>query len=193
VYHRAVRLVLASQSPRRADLLTAAGFSFLVRPVDVDESVLPGESPDAYVLRLALEKARAACRDPGDVCLGADTTVVLDGRLLGKPADASQATEMLRFLSGRTHEVLTGVALVADRAQAYDVAVTQVTFLHMTDEEIAWYVATGEPEDKAGAYAIQGFASRFVDSIAGSYSNVVGLPVSLVYRLVREVAGTVLS
>lgn len=187
MYHRAVRFVLASQSPRRADLLEAAGFSFEVRPVGVDESILPGESPHGYVLRLALEKARSACRDPGDVCLGADTTVLLDGRMLGKPSDAREAAEMLRFLSGRTHEVLTGVALVGPGGQAYDVAITQVTFLQMTEQEIAWYVATGEPQDKAGAYAIQGFAARFVESIAGSYSNVVGLPVSLVYRMLRDV------
>ncbi len=182
-----VRLILASASPRRADLLTAAGFTFDVHPVEVDESVLPGEKPDAYVLRLALAKGRAcAARHPGSVVLAADTSVVVDDRILGKPEDASDAENMLRALSGRTHEVLTGVALCRDGREAAEVVCTSVRFAHLSPAEVRWYVASGEPRDKAGAYAVQGLASRYVDSVEGSYSNVVGLPVATVYRLLRE-------
>lgn len=178
-----MRLVLASQSPRRAALLEAAGFTFDVDPVEVDERVRDGESPREYVARLALEKARyAACRNPGSVVLGADTAVLAGRRLLGKPADAADAAAMLKRLSGRTHRVLTGVALCLGSSTWTAVEVTRVRFLRLTDREIAWYVGTGEPDGKAGAYAIQGLASRFVDRIEGSYTNVVGLPVSTVYR-----------
>lgn len=183
---RAVPLLLASGSPRRAELMRAAGFEFDVAPPDVDESPLPGERPREYVLRLALEKARAARAAPGQVVLGADTTVVIDDTILGKPATAVEAADMLRRLSGRVHEVWTGVAVRRDGAEVSEVGVTRVEFAPMTPDEIAWYVASGEPEGKAGAYAVQGLASRFVTHIEGSYSNVVGLPVALVYQLLQR-------
>jgi septum formation protein len=183
-----VRLILASASPRRADLLTAAGFAFDVMPIEIDERVLAAERPTDYVVRLARAKAReVARRNPGRPVLGADTAVVVDDRILGKPADAAEAGEMLRMLSGRSHDVLTGVAVCLDRREACDVACTRVRFLHLSDAEIAWYVASGEPFDKAGAYAVQGLASRFVEGINGSYSNVVGLPVATVYRALKQI------
>ncbi len=179
-------LILASRSPRRAELLVAAGIAFEVLAADVDETPHPGEAPEAYVERLAIEKARAvlALRPDASV-LGADTTVVIDGLILGKPADAAEATAMLRRLRGRVHEVFTGVALV--RAGRVDSAVerTRVWFDPMTDEDISWYVASGEPVDRAGAYAIQGLASRFIPRIEGSYANVVGLPVAVVSSILR--------
>jgi septum formation protein len=178
-------LILASASPRRAELLAAAGFVFEVAPQEVDEAVRVGETPEAYVVRVAWEKVHSACRKSGSVVLGADTAVVIDGEVLGKPRDDRDAADMLKRLSGRTHDVLTGVAVGGDQLLS-DVARTAVRFLPLTDEEIAWYVASGEPRDKAGAYAIQGLASRFVDHIEGSYSNVVGLPIALVCRLLRR-------
>jgi septum formation protein len=178
-----VRLLLASTSPRRAELLRAAGFEFDVAPSDVDETPLPGERPREYVLRLAIEKARVARPAPGQVVLGADTTVVIDEIILGKPATAEEATAMLSRLAGRVHEVWTGVALRKDGREVSEVDITRVEFAPMTTAEIAWYVASGEPEGKAGAYAVQGLASRFVTHIEGSYSNIVGLPVALVYQL----------
>lgn len=181
-------LILASQSPRRAELLRAAGFAFEVETADVDESLGVGEAPEAYVLRLAEAKAAAvATRHPDAAVVGADTTVVIDEQILGKPTDRADAVRMLRQLAGRTHEVLTGVAVGRGARWLSRVASTSVTFLPMTDAEIAWYAASGEPDDKAGAYAIQGLASRFVERIDGSYSNVVGLPVALVHRLLKEI------
>ena len=188
------RLVLASASPRRAELLRAAGIAFDVKVADVDETQSVGETPAAYVERLAIAKAVAITEqgEPGAV-LGADTTVVIDGAVLGKPIDASDATRMLRLLSGRTHLVLTGVALIApatagqvSRLRRARVCTTRVTFASLSDAELAWYVASGEPMDKAGGYAIQGLASRFVTGIDGSYSNVVGLPVSHVWAMCGE-------
>ena len=182
-----MRLILASASPSRADLLAAAGFAFDVTPVEIDERVLAGEQATAYVERLARQKTRlAARRNPGRPVLGADTAVVVDDRILGKPADAAEAAVMLRMLSGRSHDVVTGVAVCLDGREAGEVACTRVRFLQLSDAEIAWYVASGEPFDKAGAYAVQGLASRFVESIDGSYSNVVGLPVATVCRLLRH-------
>lgn len=178
-----MRLLLASTSPRRAELLRAAGFEFDAVPSDVDESPLPGEQPRDYVLRLALGKARAASPAPGQIVVGADTTVVVDGTMLGKPGSAEEAAAMVARLAGRTHEVWTGVALRLDGREVCDVGISRVEFAPMTAEEIAWYVASGEPDGKAGAYAVQGLASRFVTRIEGSYSNVVGLPVALVYQL----------
>ena len=176
--------MLASASPRRADLLAAAGFGFGVEPADVDERVLPGEDPVAHVARLASSKAQAvAGRRPGAWVLGADTVVVVDGTILGKPADDADAVRMLTLLSGRTHAVLTGVCVVRGSEARSAVASTDVEFAVLAPAAIAWYVSTGEPRDKAGAYAIQGLASRFVTRINGSYSNVVGLPVSLVVTL----------
>jgi septum formation protein len=181
-------VVLASASPRRAELLCAAGIEFEVIVADVDERVRPGESPDAYVARLAVDKARAvAAKAEGRPVLAADTSVVVDGDILGKPLDAMDATRMLRRLSGREHQVLTGVCLTgATRMAALDqvcVETTMVAFAPLTDDEIAWYVASGEPMDKAGAYAIQGLASRFITRIDGSYANVVGLPIARVYAM----------
>lgn len=182
-------LILASASPRRAELLRAARLAFETRAVDVDETPLPDESPDAHVRRLAEEKARAVHAKRRDaVVLGADTVVVADGKILGKPRDEEEAARMLRMLSGREHEVLTGVAVVGPNSSRTEVASTRVWLSPLTDDEIAWYVATREPMDKAGAYAIQGFASRFIERIEGSYSNVVGLPVALVYRLLNAVS-----
>jgi len=178
-------LILASASPRRAELLAAAGFVFEVRPQHVDETPRDGESAEAYVLRVAWEKVHSACRKSGVTVIGADTVVLADGAMLGKPADAAEATGMLQRLSGRDHTVLTGVA-VGGQKEAGEVCRTTVRFLPLSDEEIAWYVASGEPWDKAGGYAIQGLASRFVERIEGSYSNVVGLPIAVVYRLLRR-------
>jgi len=179
-------LILASASPRRKELLTAAGIVFEALPVAVDESIREREPPAEHVKRLAEEKAReASSQRPDAVVLGADTIVLAGSEILGKPRDADDATRMLRLLSGKDHEVLTGVAIVsADRA-VVEVARTRVRFSPLTEDEIAAYIQSGEPMDKAGAYAIQGFASRFVERIEGSYSNVVGLPVALVYRLLK--------
>lgn len=182
-----MRLVLASGSPRRADLLRAAGFEFVVRPALVDESRLPGEHPEDYVRRLAATKAAAiASAGERDVVVGADTIVLLDGDILGKPADDDDAAGMLARLSGRTHEVLTGVAVQRGVASLVGVERAQVRFAPIDADEIAWYVATGEPRDKAGAYGIQGLASRFVERIEGSYATVVGLPVHMLRRLLRD-------
>ena len=177
-------IVLASASPRRAELLRAAGFSFVVDPVDVDESVLPGEAPEPHVRRLARAKALAgAARHPGRTVVGADTVVVIEGRILGKPRDDADAAAMLAELSGRVHHVFTAVAVANGGVVRDDVDVSAVAFAPMAPEEIAGYVASGEPRDKAGAYAIQGWASRFVERLEGSYSGVVGLPVAVLHRL----------
>jgi septum formation protein len=187
VYHSAVRLILASASPRRAELLRAAGFEFDVVPADVDERPQPGEQPDAYVCRVALDKARAVAACLSDaVVLAADTCVVVDGLILGKPADGDDAARMLQMLSGRSHVVLTGVAVIGPAGIRVEASSSHVVVAGLSSVEIAWYVASGEPADKAGAYAIQGLASRFVEAVDGSYSNVVGLPVALVYRLLCE-------
>jgi septum formation protein len=180
-------LILASASPRRAELLTLAAIPFEVRPAHVDEAVLPGESPEAYVVRIAEAKARTISETyPARIVLGADTTVVVDGLILAKPADESDAARMLTMLSGRNHHVLTGVCIAGDAQMRTAVARTEVEFMTLSPDEIHWYVSSGEPMDKAGAYAIQGLASRFVTRIAGSYSNVVGLPVALVYEMLQE-------
>ena len=174
-------LILASASPRRAELLRAAGIPFSVEPVEVDEEPWNSEAPAAYVERVATDKARAlVCRKPGTLVLAADTTVVVSGLILGKPADDADAARMLGMLSGADHEVLTGVALRRGAEVVTHVERSRVRFLQLTPDEIAWYVATQEPRDKAGAYAIQGLASRFVEHIHGSYSNVVGLPIAQV-------------
>ncbi|HEV2801069.1 MAG TPA: Maf family protein [Pyrinomonadaceae bacterium] len=184
------RLVLASSSPRRAEILRAVGWPFETAAAGVDETLGEGESAFEYVERLACEKAEAVAEGRAKgLVLGADTTVVAGGRVLGKPADAEDARRMLRLLSGRWHDVLTGVALV--RAETGEVVVshelTHVRFAEMSDEEIDWYVASGETEDKAGAYAIQGRASLFIEEIEGDYWNIVGLPVRLVYKLAEEI------
>lgn len=205
-------LVLASASPRRQELLRSAGIPFTVQPADVDETPLSGEAARECAERLAREKALKVWRNrPQELVLGADTVVVVDGAILGKPADAADAARMLRMLAGRTHEVITGVCMVrsvpsvesrvpglsgsSDECRKQHSGVqtssetTLVTMSDIPDQEIFEYVATGEPMDKAGAYAIQGRASRWIWRIEGDYSNVVGLPVALVYRLLRTYDG----
>ncbi len=191
-------LILASASPRRQELLRNAGIQFVVQAADIDETPLANESPQNCVERLARDKALAIFQSrPQDYVLGADTIVVVDDKILGKPRDAAAAGSMLRLLSGRMHKVVTGVCLVApsmrnfesnpDGREAITVSeTTLVTMCKISDEEIRDYVATGEPMDKAGAYAIQGIASRWIGSIEGDYSNVVGLPVARVYAMLRE-------
>ncbi|MET0648161.1 MAG: Maf family protein [Pyrinomonadaceae bacterium] len=181
-------LVLASSSPRRSEILTAVGWPFETYPAGVDETRLAGEGPEDFVTRLAREKAEAVARTRlFGLVLGADTTVLVGGEILEKPRDAEEARRMLRALSGRWHEVLTGVALV--RAETGHASVglerTRVRFAETSDEEIAWHVETGDVLDKAGAYAIQGRAALFIEAIEGDYWNVVGLPVRLVYELAR--------
>jgi len=210
-----MRLVLASASPRRAELLRAAGFEFETLVVDVDEGVRPGERPEDYVRRLAMAKSARAMEmlaDPATAglktctttstgvaqdfspasgrtfVLGADTAVVIDGDILGKPRDDQDAASMLRRLSGRPHAVMTGISLRGPGWEASRVETTTVEFSPLGDADIAWYVESGEGRDKAGAYAIQGLASRFIPSIHGSYSNVVGLPLAAVHELVAEIA-----
>jgi septum formation protein len=175
-------LVLASQSPRRAEILRQAGIPFVVRAAPVDETPIAAEPPDDYVRRLAVDKARAVTADPSEIVLAADTTVVVDREILAKPADAADARRMLALLSGRRHEVMTGVCLRRGEEQIVDHAVTSVWFAAMSAREIDDYVASGEPMDKAGAYAVQGAASKFIPRIEGCYYNVMGLPIAMVYR-----------
>lgn len=173
-------LVLASQSPRRQELLRQIGVPFSTLPVAVDESVLPGELPEAYVERLALAKASAgyAQASPGALVLGSDTTVVSGGHILGKPGDEAEAVAMLQGLSGRCHRVMTAIALVSADRVASRVVSTDVYFRPISIEQCRRYWQTGEPRDKAGAYGIQGYGAIFVDHIEGSYSAVVGLPLA---------------
>lgn len=182
-----MRLVLASASLRRAELLRAAGFTFDVEPVDVDETPRPSEAAADYALRVARDKAAAWRRHresgEGACVLAADTVVVVDGRILGKPSSRDQAREMLTLLSGATHLVHTGVVVHHDGREVAELATTRVRFIDLSGSEIDWYLRSGEAEGKAGAYAIQGRAARFVDWIEGSWSNVVGLPVATVYRM----------
>jgi septum formation protein len=189
-----MRLILASASPRRAELLQSAGIEFDVVPVDVDERFYPAEKPEQAVARLAEMKAvAAAAKRPDAVVLGADTTVVIRGQPLAKPVDAEDAARMLRLLSGRTHEVLTGICLCHRGRRLVHVEPTRVRMALMSESEIAWYVSTSEPYDKAGGYAVQGLASRFIEGIDGSYSNVVGLPISNVYQLLKELGCDILG
>ncbi|MDA1313774.1 MAG: Maf family protein [Acidobacteria bacterium] len=180
-----MRLVLASASPRRKNILQTAGIPFVTRPADVDERLLDGESPEEHVQRLAEAKARAVWRE-GETVLGADTVVVVDSQILGKPADQSEAKQMLRALSGRSHRVLTGMCFFDGASAHASVEETIVYFRDLDDNELADYVATGEAADKAGAYGIQGAASKFIHRIEGCYFNVVGLPVSRVYSFIRS-------
>lgn len=197
-------LVLASASPRRQELLRAAGIAITVQPTNIAEVPKDGEAPKACAERLAREKAWAVFKDrPNDVVLGADTIVVVGAEILGKPKNAADATRMLRLLAGRNHQVTTGVCLMGPPTNSSSgeaskgegslgdtrSETTVVTMAELSDDEIRNYVATGEPMDKAGAYAIQGIASRWIPRIEGDYSNVVGLPVALVYRMLRERGG----
>jgi len=189
-------LVLASGSPRRRDLLTGLGLAFTVRPADLDETPRPGETPRAYVERLAEEKAMAQAA-PGELVLAADTSVILDGEILGKPEDEEDGRRLLGLLAGREHIVLSGVALhlsdagpdggpdAGSGSTITHVEESRVRIAALTPEEIAWYVATGETMDKAGGYAIQGLGALYVEAVNGDYTNVVGLPLPATYRLFR--------
>jgi septum formation protein len=206
------RLVLASSSPRRAELLGRLGLTPRIRPAHLDETPLPGETPELMVVRLATSKAAAAAAVPSDpghddgpgtvtpllegpdgevaaeeVVLAADTEVVLDGRTLGKPADRRDAAAMLAALSGRSHAVMTGVAVQRGPHRVHEVVTTTVTFRRLTDVEIAWYLDTGEPHDKAGAYALQGAGAALVERVDGSDTNVIGLPLAETVALLRQV------
>jgi septum formation protein len=181
------KLILASGSPRRAEILTSVGWEFRKHVANIDESPLDNESPERYVVRLAGEKAEAvAASQTSEIVLGADTTVVIDGAIIGKPLDIEDARRMLKMLSGGWHEVLTGVALTRDTVTRTGVECTRVKFAAMTDDEIRFLAANGDPLDKAGAYAVQAQAALFIERIEGDYWNVVGLPVRLVYQLWRE-------
>jgi septum formation protein len=190
------RLILASASPRRRELLAQAGYTFEVQPAHVNEDLHADEDPIAYVVRLARDKAHSVFAEissespspPQVVVLGADTTVTLDGHILAKPEDAADAARMLRLLSGRTHRVVTGVALATATGIEVAAEVTGVQFLTLSDDEIAAYIATGEPMDKAGAYGIQGFAAKWIPRIQGCYFNVVGLPLALVATMLEAQA-----
>ncbi len=177
-------LILASASPRRRELLAQAGLTFDVQPADINESRRPDEAASTYVQRLALEKAQAIhARFPKATVLGADTTVALDGEIFNKPADGADAERMLRLLSGQTHQVYTGVAVVTTTAQRVHVETTHVTFSNIGEQDLARYISSGEPLGKAGAYGIQGFAARWIPRIEGDYFNVVGLPIAATLRL----------
>ncbi len=188
-------LILASASPRRRELLAQAGLKFTVAAANLSEDLLPDETAAAYVRRLAEEKAQSVWNanrsldstDDPLIVLGADTCVVCDGHILGKPADTADARRMLELLSGRTHAVLTGLAAITVTKTVRDVEITQVTFNQLNDREIAQYIANGEPFDKAGAYAIQGYAARWIPRIEGCYFNVVGLPIARTVALLAEV------
>lgn len=186
-----MKLILASGSPRRREILGDLGYTFDVKTADFDESTVPMDDPKEGVQKLALGKALAAVAGPG-LYLGSDTVVVLNNVVMGKPADPEDAKQMLSNLSGRTHEVCTGVALVTvgedgtvENTETF-VEATEVTFFELSDEEIDWYVGTGEPMDKAGAYGIQGLGRVLVEGIRGDYETVVGLPAARVYRALRE-------
>jgi septum formation protein len=179
-------LVLASGSPRRRELLAQAGYRFTVRAADIDETQHVGEASAAYVQRLALEKARAVrVLAPGSAVIGADTTVVLDGAVLGKPADVAEARSMLRQLSGRVHAVHTGYAVIADGLEHAGIETTLVRFAAIEAADLERYLATGDSMDKAGAYGIQGYAARWIDRIEGDYFNVMGLPIAALVRVLR--------
>ena len=182
-------VVLASASPRRRELLQTAGVEFTVKVSDADEHIDPDTPPHEAVMALARQKAQTVAKScPGDLVIGADTVVVYDGAILGKPADAADAARMLRMLSGKTHVVYTGVCLLYGKKEETFFEQTQVTFYPLTEQEIEAYVATGEPMDKAGAYGIQGRGCTLVQRICGDYFNVVGLPVAAVCRRLREYA-----
>ena len=189
------QLVLASKSPRRAELLQQININFICEAADIDESVLANETPAEYVQRLSLQKAQAIwdARQQNNCAsvpvLGSDTTVVVAAEILGKPKDAADAVAMLQKLSGSSHQVLTAVSLITERQALTALNTTTVNFRPLTASEIESYVASGEPADKAGSYAIQGFAAVFIDSIEGSYSGVMGLPLAETYQLLQTIKG----
>lgn len=179
-------LILASKSPRRQQILRDAGLSFGLRAAEIHEEREPEESATDYVKRLAEEKTLAVPLYGGEVILGADTVVVVEGQVLEKPHDDPHATQMLELLSGREHQVITGICMRSETRSIIDTATTRVHFVPLSKKDIAAYVASGEPVDKAGGYAIQGLASKFIDRIEGCYFNVVGLPVALVWSHLKE-------
>ena len=182
------KLILASGSPRRSEILNSVGWEFEKVVADIDETEFAGENPADYVQRLAKEKAEFVAKNyPDQLVLGADTTVVIDDQIIAKPVDLDDARRMLRLLSGRTHEVLTGVAVVKNGETKVGLQSTKVKFAELTESEIEFLVKFGEPLDKAGAYAVQAQAALFIEGIEGDYWNVVGLPISLVYRLMSQV------
>ncbi|HZL28935.1 MAG TPA: nucleoside triphosphate pyrophosphatase [Acidobacteriaceae bacterium] len=182
-------MILASASPRRCELLTQAGLTFEVHAAHIDESRLPYEAPSTYVHRLALEKARAVhALFPAATVIGADTTVVFENEILNKPTGIADAERMLRTLSGRIHQVYTGIAVVTPTAQRVHLETTHVTFSEISEDDLARYLASGDPLDKAGAYGIQGFAARWIPRIEGDYFNVVGLPIAATMQLLTELA-----
>ena len=184
------KIILASASPRRAEILRTVGWPFDTLPVNIDESRRDNEGAEAYVRRLAREKAEAAAAQrPNCTVVAADTTFVIDEQILEKPIDHDDAQRMLRLLNNRWHQVLTGVAVIDGENSETKIAhaTTEVKFAAMSDDDLKWYVATGEPMDKAGAYAIQGQGARFIEGIKGDYFNVVGLPVRLLYELIDRI------
>lgn len=179
------KLILASGSPRRSEILNSVGWEFTKHVPDIDESVIEGEPPEDYVRRLAKTKAEAiAVSFPGEIVLGADTTVVIEGQIIGKPTDLEDARRMLKMLSGNWHEVLTGIAVVRNGETFTGLQRTRVKFAEMSEAEIDFLVEKGDPLDKAGAYAVQAQAALFIEKIEGDYWNVVGLPVRLVYEMI---------
>ena len=188
---RLPKLILASGSPRRAEILTSVGWEFTKDAADIDEAQVKGESPEDYVQRLAKEKAEAIAKKYNEgTVLGADTTVLIDDRIIGKPSDSDDARRMIKMLSGNWHEVLTGVAIIEVQTLKSFVGIrrTRVKFARMSDEEIEFLVEKGQPLDKAGGYAVQAQAALFIEEIEGDYWNVVGLPISLVYKLVKNLS-----
>ena len=183
-----MRFVLASQSPRRQQLLQLLRVSFVVRPADIDEAMDPNLPPQQEVARVSKLKAEATPREPGDVVIAADTIVVLQDKVLGKPTDKADAIAMLRALSGRDHQVMTGITVLRDGKAVTHTEITDVQFRPLTEDEILRYVETGEPMDKAGSYGIQGYAAPFVEGIRGDYYNVMGLPVCRLQQMLQEIA-----
>ncbi|MCB2191106.1 MAG: septum formation inhibitor Maf [Deltaproteobacteria bacterium] len=181
-----IGLVLASASPRRREMLSNLGLAFRLAPARIDENLLPGEDAAQAAQRLATAKAEAVLTGPYDTVLAADTLVVLDRKIMGKPRDAAEATQMLRELSGAQHEVITGYCLMNQSGRTVGLGRSLVTFRNLSEAEIAAYVATGEPLDKAGAYAVQGLGAALVKEVSGSYTNVVGLPLAAVIKLLLE-------
>lgn len=188
-----MQLILASQSPRRRELLGLLKLPFTVRVADIDETMNPALPPQEEVARVSLAKARAVERNPEDIVIAADTIVVLGDRVLGKPADESQAEEMLTALSGRAHQVMTGVTVLRGDRALTATEITDIHFRKLSNREIRRYIATGEPMDKAGSYGIQGGAALFAEKIHGDYYNVVGLPVCRLLRMLRELAPDIME
>jgi len=183
-----MQIILASQSPRRRELMQLFHLSFTVRAADIDETIDPGKAPADEVARLSLLKARAVPREDGDIVIAADTIVVCDGQVLGKPKDPEEAAAMLRLLSGKVHQVMTGLTVLRGQTAVTRTQITQIRFCALTEKQIVAYVRSGEPMDKAGAYGIQGGGALFVEQIQGDYFNVVGLPVCLLGQILREIA-----